>query len=318
MSHRFRSCTSHVLALMSVTIVSGFASAALAQAEVKEPPAPGGAMPIEPAKSAADMPKAEALFDKAVEAMGGREAFEKLKSFHVVAKLNIPQSTEPIVFDLTRGSDEKLLLKQVIPAAMTGMPSDMVISSGSDGETFWTQNPMMGGYQILEGAQRDTAIDQAMIVRHDMLTQMKDKSTKIETVGEAPFADEDCWKVKTTNEENQDSMLYFSKKTGRWLGMTASQQGMMGADMTLRLTEWKEFAPFTLYTKMEMDQAGQIMSVDFETVEIDKADPAIFELPAEVKTMVEKKKESAKPAEGAEPVGGAVPHDHDGDGKPDH
>lgn len=245
------------------------------------------------AKPAGDLPKAEKLFEKARDAMGGRKAFDEVKSMHVIATIEMPEAQRSqmpgdVTLEYSKGENGKFKFEQ----KMGGMGAMM--SGGSNGEVSWANSPFGGGYQILTGQMKDRFMDQTMLVRHDMLEQMKEDATGIETVGSEDFADEDAWKVRMKDEDGNNVFAFFSKDSGRLLGVKSSGQGQMGrpVDMTMKLSEWKEFGPLTLYTKMVLSQGGQEMTINFDTIELNKVDPAVFELPDEVKEMAEKNAES--------------------------
>ena len=320
--------TSVMLALMSMMVIAGLA--ALAPAQSDHPATPPASPPsehpehptkqAEPAKPTADMPKAEELFDKAIEAMGGKGGeFKNIESMHVVANFAIPGMPNPAKITITRDNKNRFLFVQEDPRQ--GGSSTI----GTDGEVVWVNNAMMGGYQLLEGPMKDMLLQQiegeGMIFRHDIIAKLKSEAKEMQTAGSEKFGEEDAWKVNVVDKDLSASSLYFAKDTHLPLGVTATQESGMGpVEKKIRFLEWKDFEPFKFYTKMEMEQGGPMgpMTITFDTIEVNKVDPKVFELPKEVKKLVEAKKQEPQPGEGETPPGGAVPHDHDGDGKPDH
>ncbi len=224
-------------------------------------------------------PAAEKLFEKAMDAMGGMKAFEAMKSMHVEAELSAMMLPEPMVIVLDHADGDRWLLNQQMPGGMGE------IKAGSDGKVAWMHHPM-AGYQLLEGPMKEQMAEQTRIVRHDLLSQIKEEATELETYGASTFGDEEAWEVHMTDKDGEKSKLYFSQDNGRILGVKSTSDSQMGpVDITITFGEWKEFGPFTLYTKMDMEQGGQQMSVAFKKIEIDKVQDSAFELPQEVKDM---------------------------------
>lgn len=314
--------TSGTLALMFVTGVCGITLLAPAQDDVKpatQPPAkPATAKPIEPATPAADLPDAEKLFEKAIEAMGGKDGkFDAIESMHVELTLSHPMMPAPINLKATRDNKDRFLL---ITGNPMGGPDSTI---GSNGEVTWMTDPMSGGYKIADGAQKEMVQQQlegqAILFRHDVIATFKDKAKEVKTVGSEQYAGEDAWRVHVLDKEMQEFDLFFSKETSLPLGMTATEDTGMGVtEIKVRFLEWKDFEPFKLYTKTEIEQGPMgAATITFDKIEVNKVDPKVFELPEEVKKLAEEKKDAPAPGE-TPPGGGSVPHDHDGDGKPDH
>lgn len=243
---------------------------------------PGLAQETKPA-TRTDLPKAAKLLENARDAMGGKEAFEKVRSMMTEASMSVQGMDISMVSHWARGEGEdakdKALLVQTIPQMGK-------MSFGSDGETHWANDPFQG-YRLLSdeefGQQGGLAGIQIQLVEED-------EDIEMETVDLTEFNGQKCYKVRMKQKEggDEEQFLFFDSKAGLPVGIEAEQPGMGGqpAKMTMIFAEWKEIDDLKFFSEIKMSQ-GPMMSftMKFDKIEINKVDDAVFELPEQVKKM---------------------------------
>ena len=247
------------------------------------PAMPPGTQPAsQPATTAKDLPKAEEIVKAALEAMGGKKAFDDIKSTSIKATMSTPMGD--MTLDMKSAVPARFLLLQSFP----GMGE---MSIGSDGKVGWMNNPMAGGLQLLEGEQLEQMRKQSNM--YLIVFNLQEDFKELETVDRIQFNGQDCYKVKMTpKEEGRPTQFgFFSSDSKLMQGMEITQDGPMGQQMTstISFAEWKPIEKLHLFTKMNIEQAGMQVGMTFTEVEFNKVDPAAFEPPAEVKELLSKK-----------------------------
>ena len=107
------------------------------------------------AAPAAAAPTVDEVVDKAIEAMGGK-AIQKIESYVAASEMTTPMGS--MMSEILWAKPSHVRVKQVVPGRGE-------IEMGTNGKIGWARNPMMGGYQLLEGADLDQIIQQAMHLR---------------------------------------------------------------------------------------------------------------------------------------------------------
>ena len=223
-----------------------------------------------------ELPPAKDLFKAMLEAMGGKDAFDKIKSTHVKSKVETQMGN--VEMESRFMPPDRFLMEQSVP----GMGR---IRMGSDGEVGWMHNPMMG-YDLIPKEQLEGMGRQANM--HMMLLQMDDEYEKMETVGTADFQGNACYKVKLAAEENDGQQhVFINRETKLAEGMEIEQR-QMGRAMTVRMIfdDWKDVGDVKLFHKLHIEQQGQRQTMEFTSIELNSVDEAVFELPEQVRELV--------------------------------
>ena len=122
-----------------------------------------------------------------------------------------------------------------------------------------------------------------------MVLNMEDDNKDLQTVDRAQFDGEDCYKLKMINEEGSEQFAFFSVDKKLIRAMQVNQEGPMGpASTTVKFEDWKTKDGLNLFNKLNIEQGGMEMTLTFDEVEFNKVDPAVFELPDDVKTLLQK------------------------------
>lgn len=226
--------------------------------------------------SAQDLPPAEEVIDRYVEAIGGRDAALQSMSSRTVGSFSMPAMG--VTGDLTvlTGEDDQMYTSVTIP----GMGE---MQSGYTGEVGWSVDPLTGP-RLLEGAELDAMREQA-----DDRYAVRDPAlfTSIETVGEAEYDGEACWEIAYVWVSGRESSECFSKETGLLIASVSSQESPMGTvDMVTRMSDYQQFGDLLLPTTMRQSAMGQEQVMTIESVEFDAVEDADFEPPAAILTLI--------------------------------
>ena len=175
----YRTKNSHSITfLIAITVIIGLSVTLPAKARQDTKPSsipPSIPRTLAPV-SDADLPDGRDLVNQALEAIGGREAFEQITSMSIKGSM----------------SAQKLTLAVEIHTAQSGrfiykisIPDGEVRTTGSDGTVGWRLNPDTSGYELLDKADLIENNRQANI--HTILLQVEDRFSRIETISQ-----EDC------------------------------------------------------------------------------------------------------------------------------
>ncbi|KPK62184.1 MAG: hypothetical protein AMS21_08010 [Gemmatimonas sp. SG8_38_2] len=224
-----------------------------------------------------DLPTGREVIDRYVEAIGGEKAIREVSAQHMVGKMELRAQGVSADMEIFTAPPNKMLVKIEIPAVGS-------ISTGFDGEVGWGINPMTGP-MVLEGRELDQMrqqADQFASLHPDHLIE------SLETVEKTEFQEHTCYKVKVVTTWGEEYYEYFDVDSGLIIGVERTQSSPMGEiPVTSIISDYKEFGNLLVATKTVQQTMGveQILTVsELENVDLD---PAMFELPAEIKAMTE-------------------------------
>jgi hypothetical protein len=222
-----------------------------------------------------DLPPAQDLIDRYVEALGGRDAYLDQGSTHMKGSFSVPAAGMTGGLEVFSDDAERILTIITIP----GMGESR---TGYDGEVAWSIDPMMGP-RILEGMELEALRDQAnpeATLRDAEYFEVRETVELTEVGGDA------CYKVRLVWKSGRESFDCYSADTGLLIGNMMTQETPMGAiDVTTVIGDYKEFGGIMAPTSMRQQLMGQEQVMTVETIEFGDVDPAIFELPTEIKDL---------------------------------
>lgn len=225
------------------------------------------------------LPTAEKVLDKTIEAQGGKEAFEKIKSRVTKGTIEVtagPQSFKGTIERYEAAPDLRYSEVKLGPTPTR---------TGSDGFVHWEIS--QSGAKILEGDEKEAAIRRA---RFNALLYWRDLYDKVECVGKEKIDDHLCVKVVLTPRVGAPITAYYDWKNGLPLGTDeVRKQG----DGELRYEErYDDFRkvdgvmlPFKI--KRVVSGGGQTQTIvyTFQTIEHNSVPPERFDLPEEIKKL---------------------------------
>lgn len=186
-----------------------------------QPPAAPEAPPPPPAPAAAvadaELPPAQSILDRYVEATGGRAAYEKITTRSSTGKFEMP----------AMGLSGDLRLDQAAPDKFRitiNMPGLGLIDSGTNGAIAWSTD-MMTGPRLIEGEEREQLMRGAIFNADLHAAEIYEK---LETTAIEAVDGRDCYRVVLTPRTGSPVTSYYDKETGLIVKSNVVQQSNMG------------------------------------------------------------------------------------------
>ncbi len=210
---------------MIVVILSLLSVAPTCAAYAQEKPQPAKAPETNAAKPPAAEPTVDQILDKYIQAIGGRQAIEKISSR--VTKGTFEVSTMGLKGDLeiyAKAPNKMLTIQNIAGVGL--------IVDGYDGKIAWSQNPMMG-------LREKSGAELAAVVRSsDILAPIKTRTaySKLELKGKEKIGNRETYVILATPAEGAVVKMYFDTETGL-IARTSSEfetpQGSIPIDTTV-------------------------------------------------------------------------------------
>lgn len=235
-----------------------------------------GGAPEEVAPAVAPGMGAQAVYQRFVEALGGRAALEQYTSTTVTGTFAMP--AQGISGDLQVSAMAPNLL-----AIQVNIPAIGVVRTGFNGEVAWTVNPMMGP-MVLEGMMLDQMRQQADFLGPLNMQAYVDSA---DVVGEETFEGRTCHKVRVVTKWGESYSEFYDVETGLLAGTIRTQEGPMGAmESTSIISDYKDFGGILVATKTVQRTMGMEQIISVANVMYDPVDPSVFALPKEIQALV--------------------------------
>lgn len=233
-----------------------------------------------PRQASADLPKAETILDKFIEATGGKAAYEKIHSQMESGTFELPAAGFKGTVTVYRAEPD-LSYTEII---LEGIGK---IQDGSDGKVTWSTNPMQGPH-IKEGAERAQA---KLTERFNGELHWRELYKTTETTGVEAVDGKDCYKVVLTPAEGSPVTHFYDKESGLLAKVSIISQTPMGEVAGDSFpTDYRKEGAFLVPHKVRQSAAGQEFVITIDTVKFNPEIPKDrFDLPAEVKALVDKK-----------------------------
>lgn len=300
-----------VLAAAAIMIAAGHARPAAAQ-----DPAVG-----------VGLPDGQVIVERALEAMGGRAAFEEIRS---------------VVMDvvLTRDQDDlKMRAMSIFPDRLmvqldATLETRMTITMARNGEAGWIElQPLdgelepVGPSQIMPaiaGPQRDQIDQFGDTTRaHWVLIRILEDYSELTTIGFEEFAGKPSIRVRLSGPKTEraksdvqgDRYLFVAVEDGYPLGLdtpapvvAGAPEGAPKARQRLIFSDRTEFGSLDLFTRMTLEAGRNRQSFRWESISFNNAPPIVFTVPDSVRKAVEaaaaaKKAEEQTPPPVGTPTG---------------
>jgi hypothetical protein len=224
---------------------------------------------------AQDLPDADALIAAYVEAIGGADRFRGLSSV-TRGTLSIPAAGIGGRFEMVQRYPDQMRLDVDLP----GLGE---ILSGFNGEVGWSVNPMMGA-QLMEGAELAQMQEQSGI-----LASLRDPSVVPgrETVEQAEFEGEACWRVRLTWVSGRESFDCYSVETGLLVASESVQATAMGEMPSVSIyRDYRDVDGRVTPMRMIQRVAGQEQVMVIEEVEYGEVEEARVAPPAAIQALI--------------------------------
>jgi hypothetical protein len=228
-------------------------------------------------KASQELPKAEALFDKYVDAVGGREAFSKVKSVTAKGTLSIPQAGIEGDLEMSQADGKMLMVME-----MAGVGKQTV---GFDGEVAWQDSDLQGP-KLMEGSMLEDIKFQAKI---DGFQNAAEYFDSLETVKESKFEGQAVYEVVAKKKDMPDRTIYFSKETGLIVGGQGESESEFGTmNMVTVTSDYKKVGDIMMSHGAEQRMPNGIsIKIKMTEIKLNAEMPADkFALPESIKKLI--------------------------------
>jgi len=221
--------------------------------------------------------KAIEIINTMIEALGGRESIESIKSMKSTGTISIPMAGLSGTVESFGMTPDKFFLKISLPAMGETL-------QGLNGKTAWSSDAM-NGPRILPPEEAGDLIDQADL--HLRLNYEEDyKLIKFE--GEVVFESEKAYKINLTDHDDVESTEYYSIESGLQIASEIVANTAMGVtNITVLMQDYKELGGHLQPSKIIQKVGPTQIIIEISEVEYNEVDESVFELPASVKALLE-------------------------------
>lgn len=227
------------------------------------------------------LPKAEEIIEKNLKAIGGRDAYDKIRN----------QKTEMTAKIVEMGMDIKLTWYQERPDK-NYILADMGVmgksKSGSDGKIAWEIGPF-NGTRVLEGEQLANKLLENSFDGPDTWKKMY---KNVKTEGVEDVKGKACYKVVYTRNTGLQITKYFDKISYLEVKIVSEGKNRQGPIQVEQIIEdYKETGGILFPRKVSVNVMGNL----FQTITIDSIETNIkipkgtFDLPEEIKALIKQK-----------------------------
>ncbi len=228
-------------------------------------------------KASQELPKAEALFDKYAEAVGGREAYSKIKSVTAKGTISIPQAGIEGNLEMHQADGKMLMVIE-----MAGVGKQTV---GFDGKVGW-QDADLTGPKLMEGAMLEDIKFQAQIDGYQNAAKYFDS---VETIKEAKFEGQAAYEVVAKKKDMPDRSIFFAKDSGLIIGTQGDSETDFGTMNMISITsDYKEVGGVKMSHAGEQKMPNGIaVKMTMTEIKLNADIPADkFELPESIKKLI--------------------------------
>ncbi len=225
------------------------------------------------------LPKAETILDRYVEVTGGKAAYEKHTRDTMTGTISFP--AQGLSGKLTRyamAPDKEYSVVELGPIGK--------IESGFSNGVAWEKSAILGP-RVKRGEELEQAAREA---RFNEQVDWRKSFPKVETIGSETVNGEECYKVVLTPPMGKPQTRFYSKKSGLLLKTAAIAVSPMGeVAVEVEVGDYKNFDGILYPTRSKQKAGAQQMEITITGVSLDPPIPGeLFELPADVKTLIDK------------------------------
>jgi hypothetical protein len=222
------------------------------------------------------LPSGRAVIDKHIEAIGGSAAIRAHSSMHVTGTMSIPASGVSGSIEAFAAKPNKTLVRMTIAGVGE-------VLEGVDGNVAWSLSPMFGP-MLAQGKEAEQKKFDA-----DFYAELRsnDRYKSATTVQKTTWEGRPSYKVSLVRHDGSEEFEYYDIENGLRTGREVSRDMSMGTLSVAQITsDYRKFGdlqhPATV--KINVMNVQQILTI--ASVEYDKVDPAVFDLPTAIKALI--------------------------------
>ena len=222
------------------------------------------------------LPPARTILDRHVAAIGGRDALMGHSSVRMVGELSIPAAGISGSLEVFAAKPNKLLVKSNIPGVGE-------VLEGFDGTVAWSVNPMTGP-TVASGKELEQKKFDADFYG-ELRPQDRYKSTT--TVEKTTWEGRPAYKISLVRPDGSEEFEYHDVENGFRIGREITRETPAGSLKVKQTSaDYRKFGNLMHPTRATVDVMNIQQLITISSVEYDKVDPAVFELPAAIKGLV--------------------------------
>jgi hypothetical protein len=239
-------------------------------------------------------PTPDEVMERAVQAAGGRQALDRIKTLQMIMAVNMPGLEMQLETCWSR--DGGRLYRATLPMGETRMVSD--------GKLAWMNNPT-GGYLLLSDEQARSLDQQASMFMHmlDPKAQTGASMKSIGNAGKQTFANKECWRLHYVLSDGREGDVFFDVASGLPVGFERIEtQHSKPARARCTFGEWKPEGEVQFYRQFRMETSleGAVpMDMAVTKVAVNTIDKTVFAAPQEVVALAAKSPRAAATAPSA-------------------
>jgi hypothetical protein len=230
--------------------------------------------------AAADLPTGDTLLDHFIERSGGADAYARAK--------NVSMNGTVELVGRNLGGSVSVTQEGLKSYTVVDLPGLGPVEEGFDGETAWSASSLQGP-RILEGDER-IAVKRASSLAS--ISAWRDVYKEARTAGSEDVDGKPAWKVEMTPNEGKPETFYFDRSSGLLVRITTilgTPIGDIPSETTL--SDYRMIDGIQTSFTMTQKAMNQNIVMHFDKIVYNAPIPkGRFDLPAGVKTLLEKKK----------------------------
>jgi outer membrane lipoprotein-sorting protein len=228
--------------------------------------------------AADDLPKAETILDKYIEATGGKAAYEKNHT-------EVSTGTMEFVGKGIKGSITSYRAEPNKSYTELDIAGIGKVREGSDGTTAWSLSALQGP-RIKDGDEKAGALQAA---KFNAELNWRD-SYKAETTGAEKVDGKDCYKVVLTPSQGSPQTRFYDKESNLLVKMTMTVKNPMGEiPVESTVSDYRKEGSILMPHKITQSAAGQEIAIVIDKVQYNAEIPKDkFEPPDEIKALMKK------------------------------
>ena len=224
-----------------------------------------------------ELTEEEKIIARFIEAIGGEDALRAYTSATIKGDFEMPamgMSGETTIY--TMAPDKSFESTNIAGFGET--------VEAYNGEIGWADDPMQGT-RLLDGQMLKDAARDARFYAELEYGEIYPEQT---TVGETDWNGQAAYQVDLVDDDGNDSSHYFAKDTGLLIGIetTRTSDEMGTADITISLSDYKEFGGVMAPTRVVIGFMGIEITQTIVSVTYDDVDESVFEPSDAIKALL--------------------------------
>ncbi len=224
-----------------------------------------------------DLPSAETIIDRYVEAIGGEQAIRSQKPRHVAGTVELPAQGISGEMEIFTAPPDRMVTRLSIP----GMGE---VKVGYDGETGWMVHPALGP-MTMEGLMLRQTRQEA-----DLMAALHPERfvKSAETVERTEFEGHDAYKVRIVTQWDEEYFELYDVESGLLVGTVRKQASPMGdIDATVVLSDYREVDGLRMPGRSVQKVMGMQQIVTISEVETVDLQDDVFTPPPEIQALLQ-------------------------------